>query len=172
MQDAKLLELYRNSAREKESQQANALRRDAETAHPKPNRATRVPSSALLRTGRVAVPQHRGQARCPRQLQQRRHGAPALSRMVVHLGGGVEAERVGLAALLVTANHAHLADTETEAMVSRDPLKCGTDGDRQRTRGVHAVQADIFVMGKRTDFGPFFEKNKILPELQTNDIGV
>ncbi len=30
----------------------------------------------------------------------------------------------------------------------------------------------IFVMGKRTDFGSFFEKNKILPELQTNDIGV
>ena len=34
------------------------------------------------------------------------------------------------------------------------------------------VPRQIFVMGKRTDFGPFFEKNKILPELQTNDIGI
>ena len=32
--------------------------------------------------------------------------------------------------------------------------------------------ADIFVIGKRTDFGSGSEKNKILPELRTNNIGV
>ena len=32
--------------------------------------------------------------------------------------------------------------------------------------------AQIFVMGKRRGFGAGSEKNKILPELQTNNIGV
>ena len=119
VQDAKLLadKMPKLSEREREPAGHTAQRRrnspsKTQQSHKK---------HPLLRTGRVGVPQHRGQARCPRQLQQRRHGAPALSRMVVHLGGGVEAEGVGLAALLVTANHAHLADTEAEAeaVVSR-----------------------------------------------------
>ena len=37
---------------------------------------------------------------------------------------------------------------------------------------LHRLLQYIFVMGKRTDFGSGGEKNKILPELQTNDIGV
>ena len=50
-------------------------------------------------------------------------------------------------------------DTNCDGVISLDEFVGGYD-------------QYIFVMGKRTDFGPFFEKNKILPELQTNDIGI
>eukprot|EP01045_Picozoa_sp_COSAG04_P025285 COSAG04_NODE_3290_length_2968_cov_19.453468_2_plen_239_part_00 len=75
VQDAKLLadKMPKLSEREREPAGHTAQRRrnspsKTQQSHKK---------HPLLRTGRVAVPQHRGQARCPRQLQQRRHPAPA-----------------------------------------------------------------------------------------------